>query len=81
MRDQFIEKTQGVRTDLLTKFKHEKLQVLVATDLLSRGSDIGFLPYVTEVTHATEIFLLSPALPARRSPLEGGGSDCAAMTE
>jgi len=29
--------------------------------------------YIPEVTHATEIFLLSPALPARRSPLEGGG--------
>ena len=40
---------------------------------------------INEVTHATEIFLLSPALPARRSPLEGGRggvfSDCAAMTE
>ena len=40
------KKTQGVRTDLLTKFKHGKLQVLVATDLLSRGIDIEFLPYV-----------------------------------
>ena len=40
------KKTQGARTDLLTKFKHGKLQVLVATDLLSRGIDIEFLPYV-----------------------------------
>ncbi len=40
------KKTQGVRTDLLTKFKHGKLRVLVATDLISRGIDIEFLPYV-----------------------------------
>lgn len=40
------KKTQGVRTDLLTKFKYGKLQVLVATDLLSRGIDIEFLPWV-----------------------------------
>jgi len=40
------KKTQGVRTDLLTKFKHDKLRVLVATDLISRGIDIDFLPYV-----------------------------------
>ena len=39
-------KSQGARTDLLTKFKHGKLRVLVATDLLSRGIDIDFLPYV-----------------------------------
>jgi len=40
------KKTQGVRTDLLTKFKYGKLQVLVTTDLLSRGIDIDSLPYV-----------------------------------
>jgi len=40
------KKTQGVRTDLLTKFKYGKLPVLVTTDLLSRGIDIEFLPYV-----------------------------------
>lgn len=40
------KKSQGVRTDLLTKFKHDKLRVLVATDLISRGIDIEFLPYV-----------------------------------
>jgi len=40
------KKSQGARTDLLTKFKHKKLRVLVATDLLSRGIDIEFLPYV-----------------------------------
>lgn len=40
------KKTQGVRNDLITKFKHRKLRVLVATDLLSRGIDIEFLPFV-----------------------------------
>ncbi len=40
------KKSQGVRTNLLTKFKHNKLRVLVATDLISRGIDIEFLPYV-----------------------------------
>jgi ATP-dependent RNA helicase RhlE len=40
------KKSQGARTDLLTKFKHGKLRVLVATDLLSRGIDIEFLPVV-----------------------------------
>jgi len=40
------KKSQGARTDLLTKFKHGKLHILVATDLLSRGIDIEFLPYV-----------------------------------
>ncbi len=40
------KKSQGVRNDLLTKFKHGKLRVLVATDLISRGIDIEFLPYV-----------------------------------
>jgi ATP-dependent RNA helicase RhlE len=40
------KKSQGARTDLLTKFKHRKLRVLAATDLLARGIDIEFLPYV-----------------------------------
>ncbi len=40
------KKSQGARTDLLTKFKYGKLQVLVATDLISRGIDIEFLPSV-----------------------------------
>ncbi len=39
-------RTQGARTDALTKFKAGKLTVLVATDLMSRGIDIQFLPYV-----------------------------------
>jgi ATP-dependent RNA helicase RhlE len=40
------KKSQGARTDALTKFKAGKLRVLVATDLISRGIDIKFLPYV-----------------------------------
>ncbi len=40
------EKSQGARTDALTKFKAGKLNVLVATDLASRGIDIKELPYV-----------------------------------
>lgn len=40
------KKTQGARTDLLTEFKYGKLRVLVTTDLLSRGIDIEFLPWV-----------------------------------
>lgn len=40
------KKTQGARTDALAKFKAGKLPVLVATDLMSRGIDIQFLPYV-----------------------------------
>ena len=40
------KKSQGVRTDLLTKFKYGKLRVLVTTDLLARGIDIEFLPCV-----------------------------------
>jgi ATP-dependent RNA helicase RhlE len=40
------KKSQGARTDALNKFKSGKLGVLVATDLISRGIDIKFLPYV-----------------------------------
>jgi ATP-dependent RNA helicase RhlE len=40
------KKTQGARTDALATFKAGKLTVLVATDLMSRGIDIQFLPYV-----------------------------------
>ena len=39
-------RTQGARTDALTKFKAGKLAVLVATDLISRGIDIQLLPHV-----------------------------------
>ncbi len=40
------KKSQGARTESLRKFKTGKLGVLVATDLMSRGIDIPFLPVV-----------------------------------
>jgi ATP-dependent RNA helicase RhlE len=40
------KKSQGARKSFLRMFKIGKLRVLVATDLLSRGIDIEFLPYV-----------------------------------
>jgi ATP-dependent RNA helicase RhlE len=40
------DKSQGARTDALTKFKSGKIRVLVATDLAARGIDIKLLPHV-----------------------------------
>lgn len=40
------KRSQGSRTDSLTKFTNGKLRVLVSTDLLSRGIDVAFLPHV-----------------------------------
>jgi ATP-dependent RNA helicase RhlE len=40
------QKSQGARTEALEKFKSGKIRVLVATDLISRGIDIPFLPHV-----------------------------------
>lgn len=40
------KKSQQGRINALTDFKKGKLRVLVATDLISRGIDINFLPYV-----------------------------------
>ncbi|MBL0048834.1 MAG: DEAD/DEAH box helicase [Bacteroidetes bacterium] len=40
------KKSQGARMDALSKFKAGSLRVLVATDLMSRGIDVPFLPYV-----------------------------------
>ncbi|SFD71710.1 DEAD/DEAH box helicase [Spirosoma endophyticum] len=40
------KKTQGSRMETLRQFKAGKLTVMVATDLISRGIDIQFLPYV-----------------------------------
>jgi ATP-dependent RNA helicase RhlE len=40
------DKSQGARNAALFDFKQGELRVLVATDLLSRGIDIAFLPYV-----------------------------------
>lgn len=40
------KKSQTARFETLEKFKAGKLNVLVATDLISRGIDIKFLPFV-----------------------------------
>ncbi len=40
------KKSQGTRENALNKFKSGDIQVLVATDLMSRGIDIPFLPFV-----------------------------------
>ncbi len=40
------KKSQGARTEALSKFKLGKLRVLVATDLMARGIDIKNLPHV-----------------------------------
>jgi ATP-dependent RNA helicase RhlE len=40
------KKSQGARTNALNEFKNGTLRILVTTDLLARGIDIQFLPYV-----------------------------------
>jgi ATP-dependent RNA helicase RhlE len=40
------KKSHSARTEALSKFKSGKIRVLVATDLISRGIDIQFLPCV-----------------------------------
>jgi ATP-dependent RNA helicase RhlE len=40
------KKSQELRTETMNKFKTGELRVMVATDLISRGIDIQFLPYV-----------------------------------
>lgn len=40
------KKSQGARTNALAEFKNGSLRALVTTDLLARGIDIEFLPFV-----------------------------------
>lgn len=40
------KKSQGGRTEALYLFKSGKLRILVATDLMARGIDINYLPFV-----------------------------------
>ncbi|PQA59524.1 DEAD/DEAH box helicase [Siphonobacter curvatus] len=40
------QKSQGARVQALSRFKSGEIRVLVATDLIGRGIDIQFLPYV-----------------------------------
>lgn len=40
------KKSQGGRTHVLNQFKQGHIKALVATDILARGIDIQFLPFV-----------------------------------
>lgn len=53
------DKTQAARTKTLQKFKKGALQVLVATDVASRGIDIDQLPHVVnfELPHVPEDYV------------------------
>ncbi len=53
------KKTQGARTQALDDFKKERVQVMVATDLASRGIDISQLPFVInfDLPHVTENYI------------------------
>jgi len=52
-------KSQGARTRALKRFKDNELQVLVATDIASRGLDIEELPHVVnyDLPHVPEDYL------------------------
>jgi ATP-dependent RNA helicase RhlE len=52
-------KTQGARTRALKRFKSNELQVLVATDIASRGLDIEELPHVVnyDLPHVPEDYV------------------------
>ncbi|MFV1466762.1 DEAD/DEAH box helicase [Idiomarina sp. HB] len=52
-------KSQGARTKALAGFKSAKVQVLIATDIASRGIDIEKLPYVInyDLPHVAEDYI------------------------
>jgi ATP-dependent RNA helicase RhlE len=52
-------KSQGARTRTLKRFKSNELQVLIATDIASRGLDIEELPHVVnyDLPHVAEDYL------------------------
>jgi ATP-dependent RNA helicase RhlE len=45
-RSMHSKKSQELRSETMRKFKTGELRVMVATDLISRGIDIQFLPHV-----------------------------------
>ncbi len=53
------DKSQGARQRVLTSFKNKEIDVLVATDVASRGIDIDLLPYVInyELPNVPETFV------------------------
>jgi len=53
------DKSQGARTRALDEFKHDKVKVLVATDLAARGLDIDDLPLVInfDLPHLKEDYI------------------------
>lgn len=53
------DKSQGARQRVLTNFKNKEIDVLVATDVASRGIDIDLLPYVInyELPNVPETFV------------------------
>jgi len=53
------KKSQSARNNALESFKTSKVQALVATDLLARGIDIAFLPFVInyELPRSPKVFI------------------------
>lgn len=53
------DKSQGARQRVLNSFKNKEIDVLVATDVASRGIDIDLLPYVInyELPNVAETFV------------------------
>lgn len=53
------DKSQSARTEILEQFKNKQLDILVATDVASRGIDIDQLPYVInfDIPNIPEIYV------------------------